>query len=216
VALAIVLFARACKIGRATVRDYLDRAEKAELSWTQVEQMNEADLEDALFPKAADRSKGKIIPDWSYIYQELKRKGVTLRLLWQEWYQSNPQAAYSYSQFCNLYRAWSKKLTPVMVQSYKGGELLFVDYAGLTVPYVERISGEQGKAQVFVAALGASSYTYAEAQKGQDLVSWISGHVNSFEYFGGIPEIVVPDYVPRNIIRIYLLAAPIEEVLKST
>ena len=191
--------ARACKIGRATVRDYLDRAEKAGLSWTQVEQMNEADLEDALFPKAADRSKGKITPDWSYINQELKRKGVTLRLLWQECYQSNPQAAYSYSQFCNLYRSWSKKLSPVMAQSYKGGELLFVDYAGLTIPYVYRISGEQKKAQVFVAALGASSYTYAEAQKGQDLNSWISGHVNSFEYFGGIPEIVVPDNLKSGV-----------------
>ena len=155
--------ARACKIGRATVRDYLDRAEKAKLTWAQVQKMNEADLEDALFPKAADRDKGKIIPDWSYIYQELKRKGVTLRLLWQECYQSDPQAAYSYSQFCNLYRAWSKKLSPVMAQSYKGGELLFVDYAGLTVPYIDRISGEQRKAQVFVDALGASSYTYAEA-----------------------------------------------------
>ena len=85
--------ARACKIGRATVRDYLNRAEKAGLSWTQVEQMNEADLEDALFPKAAYKGKGKIIPDWSYIYQELKRKGVTLRLLWQERYQSDPQAS---------------------------------------------------------------------------------------------------------------------------
>jgi len=185
--------ARACKIGRSTVQDYLDRAEKAGLSWTQVERMNEADLENALFPKAADRGKGRIIPDWSCIHQELKRKGVTLRLLWQEWYHSNPKAAYSYSQFCNLYRAWSKKLSPVMVQSYKGGEILFVDYAGLTVPYVDRISGEQRKAQVFVAALGASSYTCAEAQKGQDPASWISGHVNSFEYFGGIPGIVVPD-----------------------
>ena len=100
--------ARACKIGRATVRNYLNRAEKAKLTWAQVQKMNEADLEDALFPKATDRTKGKIIPDWSYICQELKRKGVKLRLLWQDLYQSNPQAAYSYSQFCNLYRAWSK------------------------------------------------------------------------------------------------------------
>ena len=86
-----------------------------------------------------------------------------------------------------------------MAQSYKGGELLLLDYAGLTVPYVERISREQRKAQVFVAALGASSYTYAEVQKGQDLASWISGHVNSFGYFGGIPEIVIPDNLKSGV-----------------
>lgn len=191
---------RALKVGRETVREYLHRAKEAGLTWEQVQQMDEGAIEEKLFP-ASDtkgRGSGKRVPDWSMVREELGRhKGVTLRLLWEEYYSIEPETAYSYSQFCHLYRIWSKKLPSVMVQVYKGGEYLFVDYAGQTVPYIDRVSGEEKRAQIFVASLGASSFTYVEA--GQDLVSWISGHVNAFGYFGGVPEIVVPDNLKSGV-----------------
>ena len=133
------------------------------------------------------------------VYEEAKKKGVTLRLLWEEYYQSDPASAYSYSQFCNLYKEWKKKLSPVIVQEYKAGEIAFVDYAGVKVPYIDRLTGEVKEASIFVASLGASSYTYAEAQESERLDCWIRGHINAFDYFEGVPEIVVPDNLKTGV-----------------
>jgi transposase len=192
---------RACNVGRETIRDYLIRFQESGLTWPEVAQMDEADVEQLLFTNSGSKgcSSKKVAPCWASIHEESKKKGVTLRLLWEEYYQSDPASAYSYSQFCNLYKQWKKKLSPVMVQNYKAGELAFVDYAGVKVPYINRLSGEVKEASIFVAALGASSYTYAEAQESERLDCWIRGHINAFEHFQGVPEIVVPDNLKTGV-----------------
>lgn len=113
-------------------------------------------------------------------------------MVWLEYREAHPDG-YGYSRYCELYRLWSGKLDPPMRLTHKGGEKLFVDYAGQTVPVVDPKTGEIHQAHVFVATLGASSYTYAEAQRAEDLPNWIGGHVRALAFFGGVTEIVVPD-----------------------
>ena len=132
-------------------------------------------------------------PDWTQIHQELQtHKDLTLQLVWQEGRESNPEG-YGYSRFCDLYRRWLKKLDLVLRQEHRAGEKMFVDYAGATIPIHDPQSGEVHPAAVFVAVLGASSYTFAEATTGQDLRNWIGSHMRAFEFFGGVAEVVVPD-----------------------
>lgn len=126
------------------------------------------------------------------MHAELRRPGVTLALLWQEYRLNQPQG-FQYSWFCEHYRAWQGKLDVVMRQEHRVGEKLFVDYAGQTVPVIDRHSGEIRQAQVFVAVLGASSYTFAEATWSQQLPDWLGSHTRCFAFLGGVPEIVVPD-----------------------
>jgi transposase len=135
---------------------------------------------------------GRTVPDCASLHTELKRKGVTLTLLWEEYLSEHPQG-YRYSQFCELYRQWARKLKLSMRQIHKAGEKLFVDYAGQTLPIVNPHTGEISEAQIFVAVLGASSYTFAEATLSQNLPDWLGSHRRAFEFFGGIPEIVIPD-----------------------
>ena len=144
------------------------------------------------------------VPDWSRVHREVRRKGVTLALLWQEYKAVHP-AGMQYSWFCERYRAWTVKLDVVMRQEHRAGEKLFVDYAGHTVAVVDRQTGELRQAQVFVAVLGASNYTYAEATWTQALPDWIASHVRAFQFMGGSTELLIPDDVPRNIIRIMCL-----------
>jgi len=136
-----------------------------------------------------------------YIRQELTRKSVTLRLLWLEHIEKNPEG-YQYSQFCLLYHQWTGKLDICLRQTYRAGEKLFVDYAGQTISVTDPISGKAREAGLFLATLGASSYTFAWAAFSQDLPSWIEANVRVLNFFGGVPEIIVPDYVPRHIIRV--------------
>lgn len=184
--------ARACSISKETVREYLSRAAEAGLGWPLGDELTEEAIERLLFPAAAPPEKARHAPDWAEVGRELRKKGVTRRLLWMEHREAEP-AALSYSQFCDLYRRWAKALDPVMRMTHKAGEKLFIDYAGLTIPYVCRKTGERQEAEVFVATLGASSYTYAEGQESQAMTSWIGGHVRAFEFFGGVPDILVPD-----------------------
>lgn len=184
--------ARACSISKETVKEYLAKASEAGLGWPLKEEMSEEALESLLYPPLIQVEGQRPVPDWAEVHQELKRKGVTRRLLWLE-YKENESESLGYTQFCELYKRWAKTLDPVMRLAHKAGEKLFVDYAGLTIPYVNQTTGEQQKADVFVATLGASSYTYAEAQASQAMGSWIGGHVRAFEFFGGVPEILVPD-----------------------
>jgi transposase len=192
--------AAACGVSRPTVSEYLRRLAEAGLNWPLPEDLGEARLEQMLFPPPPDLpAQVRGIPDWKQIHDELKGKYVTLFLLWQEYRQANPEG-YQYSWFCEHYRAWQGKLDLVMRQDHRAGEKLFVDYAGQTVPVIDRTTGGIHEAQIFVAVMGASNYTYAEATWSQKLPDWIGSHIRVFQYLNGVPELVVPDYVPCNII----------------
>lgn len=191
--------ARSCRISHSTVGDYVKRAEAAGLKWPLSEDLSENQLYELLFPRAEQLVPNAIpMPDWEEVSDELRRKGVTLRLLWREYLEKFPNG-YSYSQFCQLYRDWSKKFKPTMRLNHKAGEKVFVDYTGQTMPVVDPKTGEIREAEIFVAVLGASSYTYAEAQWHQDLPNWIGGHVRAIHYFNGVPEIVVPDNLKAGV-----------------
>jgi transposase len=185
--------AKACGIARPTVAEYLRRVAEAGLSWPLPANLDEATLEQQLFPPPPSLpAQARGVPDWSRVHQELKRKGVTLFLLWQEYRETHPEG-YQYSWFCDHYRAWQGKLDVVMRQDHRAGEKLFVDYAGQTMPVVDWDTGEIREAQIFVAVLGASNYTYAEATWTQGLPDWIGSHRRAFSFLGGVPELVVPD-----------------------
>lgn len=192
--------ALSCSTSRSTVADYLKRAAAAGLSWPLPEDLSDHQLSDLLYPQPPQPSqKAAFLPDWEKVHLELRKKGVTLRLLWTEYLEKYPQG-YGYSQYCQLYRNWAGKLKqPTMRLEHKGGEKLFVDYAGQTLTVIDPATGEVRKAEIFVAVLGASSYTYAEAQWQQDLPHWTGGHVRAFQFFGGITEVVVPDNLKAGV-----------------
>jgi transposase len=185
--------AASCCIARSTVADYINRAKQAGLTWPVPEDIDETGLERLLFQDPSNtRSCPKDEPDWLKVHEELKNKDVTKDLLWQEYKEQHPQG-YQYTRFCQLYNKWLGKLDLVMRQDHKAGEKLFVDYCGSTVSITDPNTGEIKQAQVFVGVLGASNYTYAEATWSQELYNWISSHVHAFEYFGGVPELIIPD-----------------------
>ena len=193
--------AKACHIARPTVGDYLKRAEEVGISWPLPEGMTESQLENALFPKTANPAFSHlVIPDWAQVHKELRHKHVTLFLLWQEYRAAHPNS-YQYSWFCDHYRAWRGKLDVVMRQDHRAGEKLFVDYAGQTVPIIDRTTGEIKTADIFVAVMGASNYTFVEATWSQRLSDWIGSHVRAFSYFGGVTELVVPDNLRSGVTK---------------
>ena len=178
---------RCMGISRTTVGDYLRRAARAGLGWPLPEALSDQELEQKLFPPALPvPSANRLRPDWSKIRDELKGKGVTLMLLWEEQQADNPHS-YSYSHFCDLYRAWRGKQKLSMRQIHKAGEKLFVDYAGHTLSIVNPRTGEIRQSQIFISTLGASSYTFAEATWSQDLSDWLGSHRRAFEFIGGVP-----------------------------
>jgi len=194
--------AHSCHIGRSTVADYLWRAEQAGISWPLAESLTDQELEGRLYPPRAMGSSARAQPDFHYIYQELKahRKfNLTLDLLWQEYKEQYPQG-YQYTQFCVLYRRWRDKLDVCLRQEHRGGEKLFVDYCdGLSL--LDPKTGERVSTQLFLAVWGASNYTYAEATLTQQLPDWIGSHVRAFEYFGCLPQAVVPDCLKGAVSR---------------
>lgn len=191
--------AKSCGIARSTVAEYLKRAEAAGLSWPLPESLDDAELEKRLFPPPVTvPAEQRAVPDWAVVHRELKRKGVTLQLLWDEYKEGNPEG-FQYSWFCEHYRAWQGKVDVVMRQDHRAGEKLFVDYAGQTKEIVDRDTGEVRDAQIFVAVLGASNYSYAEATLSQTLPDWIGSHVRTFAYFGAVPAIVVPDNLKSGV-----------------
>ena len=188
-----------CSISHSTVADYILRAKLDGLSWPLEPGMDDAGLENLLFAVTPNSvAENRQMPDMEYLYQEMKKKSVTLQLLWYEYKQANPDG-YQYSQFCNLYRQWVKKLDITLRQEHRAGEKLFIDYAGQTVSIVDPKTGEITEAQIFVATLGASNYTFAEASLSQDLASWIKSHVHAFEFFGGVAQILVPDNLKSGV-----------------
>jgi transposase len=192
---------RSLHLPHSTVGDYLNRATRAGIGWPLPENLGDTALERTLFPPApASSDNGRPLPVWEEIHTELKRKEVTLALLWEE-YQARHPGGYRYSRFCDLYREWAGKLNTSMRQVHKAGEKMFVDYAGLTLPVVNRATGEIREAQIFVAVLGASSYTFAEATWSQNLADWIGSHTRAMGFFGGVPQIIVPDNLKSGVTK---------------
>ncbi|MCP4081403.1 MAG: IS21 family transposase [Planctomycetaceae bacterium] len=188
-------------IGRTTAQECLGRARAAGLSWPLPEELSDADLEQRLYPRATGAVRGSFPqPDWAYVHRELRRKGVTLSLLWEEYRSVHPDG-YGYSRYCELYRRWEGRLSPVMRQHHVAGERLFVDYSGSTLDVICPKTGEIKSAQLFVATLGASNYTYVEATWTQSLSDWIASHVRAFDFFGGAPAQVVSDNLKSGVTK---------------
>ena len=183
-----------------TVTDYAARARAAGLSWPLPEGLDDGALEARLFVQVAATLQGLTRPQpvWAEVHREARRKGVTLQLLWVEYKQRHPEG-YQYTQFVHHYRRWARGVDVVLRQDHRAGEKAFIDFAGQTVPITDPRTGVVSAAQLFVAVLGGSSLTYAEVLPSQELPHWIAAHVRAFEFFGGVPEILVPEYVPRNI-----------------
>jgi transposase len=187
--------ARSCSIGQATVHRYLERATALGLTWPLPEDHDDRRLNELLFPRRPEapprRERASI--DFAEIHRQLKvHKHVTLQLLWEEYREANSNG-YGYSRFCELYQRWSRNQDVVLRQDHLAGDKMFVDWAGLTVPIHHRNTSEVTPASLFVAVLGASTYTFARAALSQDLTNWIQCHVHAFEYFQGTTRLIVPD-----------------------
>ncbi len=186
--------ASAANTSYGSVCNYLNRAEKANIVWPLPDNLDERVLGRLLFPSRSPKGTRQFSePDFAQCNHELKRKGVTKLLLWEEYRQVHPDDGYSYAQFCHRYTLWRDQHTYSMRQTHRAGEKLFVDYCGPTVPIVNPDTGECYQAQIFVAVLGASNYTFACASKSQKQADWINAHVNAFEFYGGVPELIIPD-----------------------
>jgi transposase len=195
--------AASCRISPSTVSEYVTRARTAGVVWPLPTDMSDADLEVRLFPPASSEERAEDMPDWQCVARELRRKGVTLQLLWEEYHEQHPKG-YGYSFYCALYRRFTASIDPRMRQAHEAGHKLFVDYAGMTVPVVDRHTGEVFDAQIFVATLGASNYTYVEATATQTLPDWIGSHVRALEFFGGVPRVVIPDNLKSGVTSAHL------------
>jgi transposase len=192
--LSVREIARSCGLPTSTVGDYLSRAEAAGLGWPLPEDLTDPQLLERLMNPVATPEPAappKPLPDWPTIHQQLRRKGLTLQLLWQEYRLVHPEG-YSYSRFCELYEGWAKTLEPVLRQVYEPGQKLFVDWAGQKVP-IQHADGRVRQASLFVTVLGFSNKTYAEAFPNEQLEHWISGHCHAFAHYGGVSRAIVPD-----------------------
>lgn len=185
----------ATKASLGFIQKLIARANALALTWPLPEDMDDATLEALFYPQRGqtETTTRYVQPDCLDIHQQLKQKGVTLQLLWQEYREQVGDRAYSRSQFCDIYRRWQKKQKRSMRQIHKAGEKCFVDYCGQTIPIVNPHTGEIRDCQIFVGVLGASNYTYAEATLTQKLSDWLASHTRMFNAFGGVTEIVVPD-----------------------
>jgi transposase len=196
--------ARSCGIGLSTVHEYLERAAAAGIGWPLPEGLDEEGLEAKLFANQPAVSKGvrqRPQPDWKTIHQQLQQhRHLSLQLLWEEYRQTHPDG-YRYSWFCDRYQHWRRHLDVVLRQEHQAGEKMFVDWAGATIPVYDPTTGEARPASLFVAVLGASSYTYAEATRDQQLEAWIQAHIHALEFFGGVPRLVVPDNTKTAVTR---------------
>src|SRR6266436_296872 len=195
--------ARRTGLAASTVRETIARFKAAGLDWPLPDAVNDSELEAKLYKNAGTKQghRRHAEPDWASIHRELRRKHVTLSILWDEYVEQRPDG-YRYSRFCELYRAWEGKLSVTMRQAHAGGDKLFVDYAGDTAPVViDRLTGEVREAQIFVAVLGASNFTYAEATWTQGLSDWIGAHTRALEAIGGVPRLIVPDNTKTAVIK---------------
>ena len=192
--------ARMLGVARSTVQDNVKRAQVAGLAWPLPDELTDAALEARLFARngAPRGMRRRADPVWSELVCELKRPGVNLMVLWEEYRAGHPEG-YGYSRFCELMREFEKRLSPVMRQDHRAGDKVFVDYSGKKIGIIDPTTGAVHEAEIFVAVLGASSFTYAEATWSQTLPDWIGAHVRMFRFFGGAPRLVIPDNLKSGV-----------------
>ena len=193
---------RAVNVSLGAIQGVIKQAIAHELTWETIESLDEKTLTELFYPSQQPLSATLYdLPDWNVVHRELSRKGMTKQLLWQEYAEQHPDGHYSYSRYCRLYSAWVNTQKRSMRQVHKAGEKLFVDYAGQTMPVVSQATGKVDFMQIFVAVLGASNYIFAEATRSQTLIDWTGSHVRAFEFFGGVPELLVPDNLRSGVSR---------------
>jgi transposase len=189
-------------VARSTIQDNLRRAQVAGLSWPLPADLSDTVLEERLFARhGAPRGvRRRAEPVWSELVCELKRPGVNLMVLWEEYRAVHPDG-YSYSRFCDLIREFEARLSPIMRQEHRAGDKVFVDYSGKKIGITDPTTGTVRFAEIFVAVLGASGFTYCEASWTQTLADWIGAHVRMFRFFGGVPRLVVPDNLKSGVTK---------------
>jgi len=191
---------RSLRLSVGVVSKILNKAQELGLDWDSTQQLDEVQLAQLFYPRSNNQlSSTMVMPSWSQARTDLTGKNVTKYLLWEEYTQQHPNSSYSYSQYCYHFATWLGKQKRSMRQIHKAGDTLFVDYAGQTMPVVNGTTGEVRYAQIFVAVLGASNYTYAEATWSQSLPDWLGSHVRAFEFINGVPAIVVPDNLKSGV-----------------
>ena len=199
--LSVREISRSVKASIGGVHKLIGKAEEAGLGWPLPEDMDDEALERLLYAQPEESGEGKVLPDCPFIHRELKRRGVTRQLLWEEYAARHPHNHYSYSRFCELCDAWrGNNVKPSMRQIHKAGEKCFVDYAGQTVAITDPKTGKQSKAHIFVGVMGASNYTFAEAGSSQSLENWLGSHTRMIEFFCGVPDLIVPDNLKSGVV----------------
>ncbi len=189
---------KACSCGKSTVSEILSRAEKAGITWP-IDHLSDKQLMSALYPPTDGRTSPPE-PDMEYIFSEMKKKSVTLMLLWEEYKEKHPDGI-MYTQFCERYKNFKKDNKLSMHKEHKAGEEMEVDWAGNTLSYVDTSTGEIKTAYIFVAVLPASAYPFVYAYPDTKLESWIDAHVRTYEYFGGVPRITIPDNTKTAVVK---------------
>jgi len=209
---------KSIKKPKSTIADYVSRFNNSGLTFEQLEQKSENEIYSALFPEESKKRKlrlHKIMPDFNKMHLELKKKYITRQLLWEEYKRLYPNNHYGYTHFCNLYKAWLKRCTITMRVTHKAGEKLFLDFSGLKWEFIDKNTGEMIKVDIFVAALGASGYTYAEATMDQTKSSLVTVSIHAFEFFGGITEILVPDNLKAAVIKANIYDPQLNETFQD-
>jgi transposase len=187
-------------LARSTVQENLERAVRAGLQWPLPDDLTDEVLEQRLFLHAGVKTgiRRRTEPAWGSLIAEIKKPGVTLQILWEE-YRAVHAGGYGYSRFCELFRGFEQRLSPSMRQEHVAGDKVFVDYSGRKIAIADAATGEVREAEIFVAVLGASGFTYAEATWTQALPDWVGSHVRMFRFFGGVPRLVVPDNLKSGV-----------------
>ena len=196
--LSYAAISRAIGVHKTTVGKFALLARAAGIDWAAAQTLTDEELESRLYRPPVPRASRQLEPDYAWVHREMKRPGVTLQLLWEE-YQRGNELAYKYTSFCIKYRAWVEGLKRSMRMTHLAGERLFVDYAGQTMPIIDAATGEITRAQIFVAVLGASNYTFACATATQTAADWVGSIIDTLEFIGGVPALIVPDQ-PRALI----------------
>ncbi len=190
--------ATSCKVSPTTVGEYIGKYKESGISYEHFIELDDDSIRQIFLPSQPEKPHKKPMPDMDYLHKELSRKHVTMQLLWEE-YIAEHQDGYSRSQFSYIYQQWRKQLDPVMHMSHKAGEKVFVDFSGSRPSITDPLTGEITEVELFVGTLGASSYTYAVCVYSQQLENWILCHTKMFEYFGGVPECIVPDNLKSGV-----------------